>query len=100
MSRIDLETGLYTRPTTPRIEPRATAEAKEADFGDALLDALAHADRIARSADQASEGLVRGTVSIHDAMIAMEKANLVLQFGTTVRNKLLEAYREIMNAAA
>ncbi len=97
--RLSLETGLYTRAPTPERREAIQRPGGE-DFGQTLLDAVAHADRVARAADQASEGLVAGTVSIHEALIAMEKANLTLQFGTTIRNKLLEAYREIMNAAA
>lgn len=37
------------------------------------------------------------TDSTHDLAIAQEKANLSLQYTVTVRNKVLEAYKEIMN---
>ncbi len=97
--RLSLESGLYTRAHAPDRRDLVTRPGGD-DFGQTLLDAVAHADRVARAADQASEGLVAGTVSIHEALVAMEKANLTLQLGTTIRNKLLEAYREIMNAAA
>lgn len=33
----------------------------------------------------------------HDLQIAQQKANMSLQFTTAVRNKVLEAYKEIMN---
>lgn len=35
--------------------------------------------------------------NIHDLQIAQQKANLSLQYTVTVRNKVLEAYKEIMN---
>ncbi len=35
--------------------------------------------------------------NIHDLQIAQQKANLSLQYTVTVRNKVMEAYREIMN---
>ncbi len=34
--------------------------------------------------------------SVHDTMIAMEKADLSLRLTTKVRNKVVEAYQEIM----
>lgn len=40
-----------------------------------------------------------GTTSIHDAMIAAEKAELSLQMAIQVRNRILTAYTEINNLA-
>lgn len=37
------------------------------------------------------------TDSTHDLAVAQEKANLSLQYTVTVKNKVLEAYKEIMN---
>ncbi|MFU0826626.1 MAG: Flagellar hook-basal body complex protein FliE [Lachnoclostridium sp.] len=37
------------------------------------------------------------TDNTHDLQIAQQKANLSLQYTVAVRNKVLEAYREIMN---
>ena len=37
-----------------------------------------------------------GTASIHETMIALEKANLSFQLMMQVRNKVVEAYREVM----
>jgi flagellar hook-basal body complex protein FliE len=37
-----------------------------------------------------------GNVSLHQAVIAMEEASLSFQLMVEVRNKLLEAYQEIM----
>jgi flagellar hook-basal body complex protein FliE len=47
--------------------------------------------------DQAVQQLVTGeTKSLHEVMIAMEKASISFQFITQVRNKAVEAYQEIM----
>ena len=40
-----------------------------------------------------------GPTSIHDAMIAAEKAELSLQMAIQVRNRILTAYTEINNLA-
>lgn len=37
------------------------------------------------------------STNTHDLLIAQEKANVALQFTVAVRDKVLEAYREIMN---
>jgi flagellar hook-basal body complex protein FliE len=37
-----------------------------------------------------------GNVSLHQAVIAMEEANVSFQLMVEVRNKLLEAYQELM----
>ena len=40
-----------------------------------------------------------GSTSIHDAMIAAEKASLSMQMAIQVRNRILSAYTEINNMA-
>ena len=35
-------------------------------------------------------------ISVHEAMINMQKAQLTLQFTVEVRNKILESYQELM----
>jgi flagellar hook-basal body complex protein FliE len=40
--------------------------------------------------------LVGETDNIHDVMIAMEKASLSLNLTLAVRNKVLDAYQEVM----
>lgn len=37
------------------------------------------------------------TDSTHDLQVAQQKANISLQYTVAVRNKVLEAYKEIMN---
>lgn len=37
------------------------------------------------------------TENTHDLTVAQEKANVALQYTVTVRDKFLEAYKEIMN---
>jgi flagellar hook-basal body complex protein FliE len=49
------------------------------------------------SSDKAIQQLVTGeTKSLHEVMIAMEKASISFQFVSQVRNKAVEAYQEIM----
>ena len=47
--------------------------------------------------DKAIQGLASGeNKNLHEVMISMEKASISFQFMSTVRNKALEAYQEVM----
>ena len=55
-------------------------------------------DQANDAADKAQEALAMGEdISVHDVMIAAEKASLSLQMALQLRNKLLTAYQEINN---
>lgn len=65
------------------------------DFGSALADARALEGDAKKVGEQFANGDT--AVGIHEVMIASEKANVSLRFATTLKNKALEAYRELMN---
>lgn len=68
-----------------------------ADFGQFLNDALQKVDNLQKEADVASVGLATGQIQdLHTAVIAMEKASLSLSLTVEVRNKVLDAYHEVM----
>lgn len=50
----------------------------------------------AASADAVNRLQSGGDVSLHQAVIAMEEANVSFQLMVEVRNKLLESYQELM----
>jgi len=68
------------------------------DLGNAFAEALDHARALehvsAASATQFAAG--DPSVGIHEVVIASEKANIALRYATTLKNKALEAYRELM----
>lgn len=54
-------------------------------------------NRLMGNADKlANEAAVGGDVDLHDVMISAEKASVALQLTLQVRNKLVEAYQEVM----
>lgn len=66
-------------------------------FSQLLGQALAATNQLQLEASQAAEQLAAGTANnIHDVMIAAEKAGLAFQLTVQVRNKILDAYQEIM----
>jgi flagellar hook-basal body complex protein FliE len=81
------------------VAPAVRDEESSGGFGAHLQDALADLERTTTAADNTAEGLVTGEVDIHEAMVAMEKADLVLRVAGTVRNKVIDAYQQLMQAA-
>lgn len=66
-------------------------------FGNLLGGFISDVNAKQTVADQAVNGMQSGqNVSLHQAVIAMEEANVSFQLMVEVRNKLLDAYQEIM----
>lgn len=72
--------------------------AHSSSFVDFLQEALHSVDQLQKEADVVTEAFVLGQkpVEIHDVMIATERAQLALDLTVAIRNKLVEAYQEIM----
>lgn len=86
--------------TPAAIAPIETAKpAQKADLGDAFADALKDAHTREADATQSAERFANGdpSMGIHEVMIASEKANIAVRYATTLKNKAVEAYRELMN---
>jgi flagellar hook-basal body complex protein FliE len=81
--------------------PTAARAASGADFASTLSDAISQARASETTATQAAQGFAAGdpAVGIHEVVIASEKANISLRYATTLKNKLLDAYRELMNTS-
>jgi flagellar hook-basal body complex protein FliE len=97
--------GISARPVVGELyeaEParpaRAETEGRGPDFGDALLEAVERAAGTERAADQTATRFAAGdpAVGIHEVIIASEKANIAVRYATTLKNKLVDAYRELM----
>lgn len=79
---------------------RGAGAAKETGRPD-FTEALAQVSRIQQQAGDVSEGYERGDMTdIAQVMIARQKASVAFEATLQVRNKLLGAYRDIMNMGA
>lgn len=68
-----------------------------ADFGSMLKDAIGSLSSLGAQADASSLKLATGEpVDIHEVMLNNEQASLGFQVALQVRNKLVDAYSEIM----
>jgi flagellar hook-basal body complex protein FliE len=65
-------------------------------FGDALGKALAGVESLQRSADHSAEEVALGGGNLHETALALEKADTAMRLAVKVRNKIVDAYQEIM----
>ena len=84
-------------PEAPQVAP-AEPGAGEA-FSDALMGALGRASAAEKDASDAAQRFAAGDaeMGIHEVLIAAEKATIAVRFAVTLKNKAIEAYRELLN---
>jgi flagellar hook-basal body complex protein FliE len=62
-----------------------------------LKDAIASVDHLQRDSEAAQASFARGEApDLHDVLIRIEEAEVAFKTMMEVRNKLVDAYREIM----
>ena len=70
-------------------------------FADTLKEAVQNTNELQKTADTQMQALATGkTDDIAGVMIAAEKADISMKLMTTVRNKIINAYEEIMKMQA
>ena len=86
------------QPTAVAASPE-TQPHKPESVGEAFLDALDTARKTDAESTEMAEKFAKGdtSVGIHEVMISSEKADIAFRYATTLKNKALEAYRELMN---
>jgi flagellar hook-basal body complex protein FliE len=76
---------------------RPAVSLKGASFKEVLADAVGEVQRLQDEADVTIKKLVAGDIKdVSEAMVAVEKADVSFQTFMAVRNKVLNAYQEIM----
>jgi len=72
-------------------------EKGQTSFGDMLKQSINEVDKLQGEADKAITELATGQAqNLHSTLIALEKADVSFQLMMQVRNKILDAYREVM----
>lgn len=89
------------KSSVPMWDKRGVASSKvrgSKSFADILKASIKEVNNLQLNADKAIQELGAGkTRSIHETMILLEKADISFRLMMQVRNKLMEAYREIMH---
>ncbi len=73
------------------------AEKSSSGFGEMLKDAISAVNELQVKSDQEVQKFMAGeSQDLHTTVIAMQKADLSFQMMMQVRNKIVQAYQEIM----
>jgi flagellar hook-basal body complex protein FliE len=81
-------------PTVPAGTPAGNAGG---GFGQALTNAISGLSESQNAADNASVRMAAGEpIDLHEVMLSRETASLQFQLAVQVRNKLVEAYQDVM----
>ncbi|HHY33751.1 MAG TPA: flagellar hook-basal body complex protein FliE [Firmicutes bacterium] len=73
------------------------AQATLEDFKEMLDSAIDTVNNLQRNADKLTQQLATGELKdLHQVMIAVEEVNVALQLTMQIRNKIVEAYQEVM----
>jgi flagellar hook-basal body complex protein FliE len=88
--------GIVTGPATPA-SAAPTARAERPSFEAVLADSIAQVNRLQHDADRAITLLASaGPASLHDTMLAVEQADVSFRLMMQVRNKIVEAYQDVL----
>ena len=72
------------------------AAAGGSDFGTSLAALLESVETNAGEANQAVAAMTDGSGDVHTAMLALQRAEVSMQLTVQVRNKLVQAYQDLM----
>jgi flagellar hook-basal body complex protein FliE len=80
----------------PAAEGPAPVSGEGAGFSKQLGGAIQQLDRLHVEADEQATAIANGGGNLHEVALAFEKADVAMRLATKVRNKLVEAYNEVM----
>lgn len=81
------------------VRPNATAQKVGSDFGTMLSNAINNVNELQQTSSNLQTRFDSGdeSVSLSDVMIARNKSSVAFDATIQVRNKLVDAYKELMN---
>jgi len=89
----DLKIGNLRQASIPLNENQK--QAGTSDFGKVIKGAIDRVDEMDKEADKSIMDLLQGKANIHETMIALQKSDISVRLFLAVRNKAIEAYKEI-----
>jgi flagellar hook-basal body complex protein FliE len=92
-----LETGRLQNDKQAQVSPQSSVEGPGPSFSETLKEAVQSVNDLQKKSDAAMQNLATGrTDNVAEVMIASEKADIALKLMVQVRNKMIEAYQEVM----
>jgi flagellar hook-basal body complex protein FliE len=89
-------TGVGSLTGTTGGQNRQTPAESMESFGDYLKQAIDSVAQQEENVKRTTEQFILGNVDVSELMIVSEQAKLSLQLTVQIRNKVIEAYQEIM----
>jgi flagellar hook-basal body complex protein FliE len=87
----------HVAPLQPLALEPVVSKGSGADFLNVLNNAVASVEQTRQTADQTAQGFLDGTGGeLHSAILATQRAELQFQMFLQVRNKIVQAYQEVM----
>ena len=81
----------------PETKAKPEKEEQNGDFVASLNGFMKEVNQLQKESGESVERLVSGDITnIHDVMVAVEKASVSFELMMEVRNKVIEAYHEVM----
>lgn len=79
------------------VKPNQSSKLKpNKGFGDVINAAVEKVNKLENESDHSIANLLQGKADIHETMIALQKSDISMRTFLAVRNKVIEAYREVM----
>lgn len=83
--------------STNKVNQTTTPFETQKSFASVLKDSIEQVNNSQLESDQMTDKLISGqNVDLSQVMIAQQKANITLQAAVEVRNKVIDAYQEMM----
>jgi flagellar hook-basal body complex protein FliE len=88
--------GIPSIPAADRLSSPASGSGGSADFGSALKSAIQHVDTYQQDANNSIQQFLQGNGELHNVALSTQRAEMALDLGLQVRNKIVSAYQEVM----
>src|SRR5262245_44137922 len=83
---------------SPTVSKQQPADTAGGSFGKMLSEAVHQVNDVEKTSQTELEQFLGSEADLHSVMIALEKADLSFQLMMQVRNKIVQAYQEIMKS--
>ena len=93
---IEIPSSLPPLPVAPSTPSAASAPNAQGGFAGVLAKLVNDVDSSNAAANEAVTQMLAGKVDVHEAMIALQRAETSLELVVQMRNKLVQAYQDIM----
>lgn len=97
VNNFNLELGIPSIDGMRSVQPSApSSPVQPSAFGAELTNAMNRLDETQRVAEQKSVEAAQGAGNVHEVALALEQADVTLKVAVKARNKVVEAYQEMM----